>query len=102
MGEKIRRDAMALLFCTIGIFLTVALLSFHQVAPSLSAWSSGAGGIRNWGGWVGAILSDLLLQLFGIGAIGFPALCLALAYWTFRGGAIPGKWGRAAGGPVRV
>src|SRR3990170_6890313 len=102
MGEKIRRDALAILFLTVGIFLTVALVSFHQVDPSLSAWSSGAGGIRNWGGWVGAILSDLLLQLFGIGAIGFPALCLALAYWTFRGEGISGKWGRAAGGLIAV
>jgi S-DNA-T family DNA segregation ATPase FtsK/SpoIIIE len=102
MGEKIRRDALAILFLTIGIFLTVALVSFHQVDPSLSAWSSGAGGVRNWGGWVGAILSDLLLQLFGIGAIGFPALCLALAFWTFRGEGISGKWGRAAGGLIAV
>jgi len=102
MGEKIRRDALAILFLTIGIFLTVALVSFHQVDPSLSAWSSGAGGVRNWGGWVGAILSDLLLQLFGIGAIGFPALCLALAFWTFRGEGISGKWGRASGGLIAV
>ncbi|PWB66545.1 MAG: cell division protein FtsK [Deltaproteobacteria bacterium] len=102
MGEKIRRDALAILFLTIGIFLAVALISFHQVDPSLSAWSSGAGGVRNWGGWVGAVLSDLLLQLFGIGAIGFPALCLALAYWTFRGEGISGKWGRAAGGLIAV
>ncbi len=102
MGEKIRRDALAILFLTIGIFLTVALVSFHQVDPSLSAWSSGGGGVRNWGGWVGAILSDLLLQLFGIGAIGFPALCLALAFWTFRGEGISGKWGRAAGGLIAV
>src|SRR3990170_8123085 len=102
MGEKIRRDALAILFLTIGIFLTVALVSFHQVDPSLSAWSSGAGGIRNWGGWVGAILSDLLLQLFGIGAVGFPVLCLALAYWTFRGEGISGKWRRAVGGLIAV
>jgi S-DNA-T family DNA segregation ATPase FtsK/SpoIIIE len=102
MADKIRRDALAILFLTIGVFLTVALVSFHQVDPSLSAWSSGAGGVRNWGGWVGAILSDLLLQLFGIGAVGFPALCLALAYWTFRGEGISGKWGRAAGGLIAV
>jgi S-DNA-T family DNA segregation ATPase FtsK/SpoIIIE len=102
MGEKIRRDALAILFLTIGVFLTVSLVSFHQVDPSLSAWSSGTGGVRNWGGWVGAILSDLLLQLFGIGAVGFPALCLALAYWTFRGEGISGKWGRAAGGLIAV
>ncbi len=102
MGEKIRRDALAILFLTIGVFLTVALISFHQFDDSLSASNSGGAGIRNWGGWAGAHLSDLLLQLFGVGAIGFPALCLALAYWTFRGEGISGKWGRAAGGLIAV
>ncbi|MBI5576604.1 MAG: DNA translocase FtsK [Deltaproteobacteria bacterium] len=102
MGDKIRRDALAILFLALGVLLTVALVSFHQVDPSLSAWSSGGGGIRNWGGWIGAILADLLLQLFGIGAAGFPLLCLALAYWTFRGEGISGKWGRAAGGLIAV
>ena len=102
MGEKIRRDALAILFLTLGVFLTVALVSFHQFDDSFSASNSGRSEIRNWGGWVGAHLSDLLLQLFGVGAVGFPALCLALAYWTFRGEGISGKWGRAAGGLIAV
>jgi len=102
MGDKIRRDALAILFLTMGIFLTVALVSFNQVDPSLTAWNSGGDAVRNWGGWVGAVLSDLLLQLFGIGAIGFPLLCMAIAYWTFRGEGISGKWGRAAGGLIAV
>ena len=50
MGEKIRRDALAILFLTIGVFLTVALISFHQFDDSLSASNSGRAGIRNWGG----------------------------------------------------
>ena len=99
---KIRRDALAILFLTGGIFLTVALVSFHQLDPSLSAWSSSGAEVRNWGGTVGAILSDLLLQLFGIGALGLPLLCLLLAYWTFRGEGILGRWGRAAGGLLAV
>ena len=99
---RIKRDALAILFLTAGIFLTVALVSFHQMDPSLSAWSSSDAGVRNWGGTVGAVLSDLLLQLFGIGALGLPVLCLLLAYWTFRGEGILGKWGRAAGGLLAV
>jgi len=99
---RIRRDALAILFLTAGIFLTVALVSFHQMDPSLSAWSSSDAEVRNWGGTVGAVLSDLLLQLFGIGALGLPVLCLLLAYWTFRGEGILGKWGRAAGGLLAV
>ena len=102
MGEGIRRDALAIGFLTVGIFLTVALVSFHQMDPSLSAWSSKGAAVRNWGGAVGAIVSDLLLQLFGVGAVGFPVLCLALAYWTFRGETMEGKWSRAAGGLLAV
>jgi hypothetical protein len=102
MGEKIRRDALAILFLTIGVFLTVALVSFHQFDDSLSASNSGNVKVRNWGGPAGAVVSDGLLQFFGVGAIGFPALCLALAYWTFRGEGISGKWGRAAGGLIAV
>ncbi|MGE5663041.1 MAG: DNA translocase FtsK [Deltaproteobacteria bacterium] len=102
MGETIRKDALAILFLALGVFLTVALISFHQMDPSLSSWRSAAAPVRNWGGAVGAILADLLLQLFGIGALAFPALCLALAYWTFRGDGIAGKWSRAAGGILGV
>ncbi len=102
MGEGIRRDGLAIVFLTAGIFLTVALVSFHQMDPSLSAWSSNEGVVRNWGGKVGAIVSDLLFQLFGLGAVAFPVLCLALAYWTFRGEKMEGKWSRAAGGLLAV
>ncbi|MGE5189730.1 MAG: DNA translocase FtsK [Gemmatimonadota bacterium] len=102
MGESIKKDALAILFLTVGVFLTVALISFHQMDPSLSSWRSAVAPVRNWGGAVGAVLADLLLQLFGIGAVAFPALCLALAYWTFRGDGISGKWGRAAGGVLGV
>ncbi len=102
MGESIKKDALAILFLTLGVFLTVALISFHQMDPSLSSWRSAAEPVRNWGGAVGAILADLLLQLFGIGAVAFPALCLALAYWTFRGDGISGRWSRAAGGMLGV
>jgi S-DNA-T family DNA segregation ATPase FtsK/SpoIIIE len=102
MGEGIRRDVLAIFFLTVGIFLTVALVSFHQMDPSLSAWSSKGAVVRNWGGTVGAIASDLLLQLFGVGAVGFPILCLVLAYWTFRGEKMAGKWSRAAGGLLAV
>jgi S-DNA-T family DNA segregation ATPase FtsK/SpoIIIE len=37
-----------------------------------------------------------------LGAVGFPILCLALAYWTFRGERMAGKWSRAAGGLLAV
>jgi len=102
MGGAIRKDGLALLFLALGIFLTIALVSFHQMDPSWSSFHSGGGAVQNWGGRVGAVLSDLLLQLFGIGAIGFPLLSLALSYWIFRGEGIAGHWVRAAGGFLAV
>ncbi|MBP2676325.1 MAG: cell division protein FtsK [Deltaproteobacteria bacterium] len=99
---KIRRDALAIVFLTAGLYLALALVSFQQHDPSLSAASTPEAPVRNWGGAVGAVVADLLLQLFGIGAVGFPLLCLLLAYWTFRGEGILEKWGRAAGGLLAV
>jgi S-DNA-T family DNA segregation ATPase FtsK/SpoIIIE len=99
---KIRRDTLAIAFLTAGLYLALALVSFHQHDPSLSAASAPEGAVRNWGGAAGAVVSDLLLQFFGIGAAGFPLLCLLLAYWTFRGGGILDKWKRAAGGLLAV
>jgi len=102
MGEGIRRDALALLFLALGLFLTLSLVSFHQMDPSWSTSTPAGEPVRNWGGRVGAFSADLLLQLFGVGAAAFPALCLALAYWTFRGEALAGRWSRAAGGLLAV
>lgn len=99
---KIRRETVAVLFLAAGVVLSVALVSFHQMDPSLSTAGSPEPEVRNWAGWGGAVLSDLLLQLFGVGAVGFPVLCLLLAYWTYRGEGILGKWGRAAGGLLAV
>jgi S-DNA-T family DNA segregation ATPase FtsK/SpoIIIE len=102
MSEKIRKDALAILFLTLGLFLTVALVSFDQFDPSLSTWSSFDAPVHNWGGRVGATLADLLLQTFGIGAVGFPILCIGLAWWTFRGEGMGGKWTRTLGGLLAV
>src|SRR3972149_2972165 len=102
MGEGIRRDALAICFLAVGIFLTVALVSFHQMDPSLSAWSSKGAVVHNWGGAVGALVSDLLLQLFGLGAVGVPSPCCAVGWSAFCG---PSLWcGRswAAGGLLAV
>ncbi|HLN92830.1 MAG TPA: DNA translocase FtsK 4TM domain-containing protein, partial [Thermoanaerobaculia bacterium] len=93
---------MAVLFLAAGVVLSVALVSFRQMDPSLSTAGPPGAEVRNWAGWGGAILSDLLLQLFGVGAAGFPLLCILLAYWTYRGEGILGKWARAAGGLLAV
>ncbi len=100
--SKLKREGLAIVFLTAGLYLALSLVSFHQHDPSLSAANTPETTARNWGGSGGAIVSDLLLQLFGIGAVGFPVIFLFLAYWTFRGGGILEQWKRAAGGLLAV
>jgi S-DNA-T family DNA segregation ATPase FtsK/SpoIIIE len=102
VGNSIRKEAIAIFFLTLGLFLTVALVSFDQLDPSLSTWNSFDAPVHNWGGRIGAVLADLLLQSFGIGAVGFPILCIGLAWWTYHGEGMGGKWTRALGGLLAV
>ena len=74
---------MVLLFFAIFLFLT--LLSHDPRDPSLSHYVPHPHGVRNWGGIVGAVASDLLLQLLGLMA--FPTVALLAAI----GGLILGR-----------
>ena len=96
--SRFRRDSMAILFLTAGLYLSLALVSFHEHDPSFTAASIPENPTLNWGGKIGAIISDLLIQAFGIGAAAFPILCILLAVWSFRGEGVFGHWKRAAGG----
>ncbi len=53
-----------LIFCS--VFLLVCLLSHDPRDPSLSHYVTNPQEVRNLGGLVGAVLSDLLLQIFGL------------------------------------
>ncbi|MCL1925521.1 MAG: DNA translocase FtsK 4TM domain-containing protein [Syntrophorhabdaceae bacterium] len=99
---RFKRDSMAILFLTVGLYLSLSLVSFHQHDPSLSSASIPETPALNWGGKVGAVLADLLIQVFGIGAIAFPFLCIMLAVWSFRGGDMLDHRKRAAGGLLAV
>ena len=99
---RFKRDSMAILFLTVGLYLSLSLVSFHQHDLSLSTVSVPEAPVLNWGGKVGAVLSDLLIQMFGIGAVAFPVLCILLAVWSFRGGDMLDRWKRAASGFLAV
>src|SRR3990172_7029707 len=84
MGEGIRRDALAIGFLTLGIFLIVALVSFHQMDPSLFTWSSKEGvAVRNLLGKVGGLICLAALFLFSL---------MLLTGLPLRG--LPSLWGR--------
>ncbi len=54
--------------------ILLSLATYHSSDPSLSTSTSVTGphAVRNWIGPSGAYLSDLLLQIFGVAAFGFP------------------------------
>ncbi|HEV2115621.1 MAG TPA: DNA translocase FtsK 4TM domain-containing protein [Terriglobales bacterium] len=68
------------------ILLFLALASYSPLDPSFNSASAltGAHAARNWIGLVGAIASDLLLQLFGIGIFLAPFLLALLGARWFR------------------
>jgi S-DNA-T family DNA segregation ATPase FtsK/SpoIIIE len=76
-------EGLFLLAMTSAIFLFVSLVSYHTMDPG---WSSTGIGrpVLNWGGKVGAWLSDVLLSLFGIVAYFFPFLLLLSSWLNMR------------------
>ena len=82
-------ELLGLLLLLAGVLLLLALLSYRSTDPSLN--TAGAQDIHNWTGRLGAIASDLLLQLQGAAAFAFPLLLTWIGLSSFRS--------RAAGRP---
>jgi len=90
-------EAGAVAFLLAGLFLFFSLVSYYPLDPSWNTSTSIAKPV-NLTGLVGASLSDLLLQGFGLGAYVLPLLVLMLAWRWLRGSAIAAPWARLAGG----
>ncbi len=90
-----RREAWLFILAALASYLLIALVSFSSQDPSW--FSSGQGGpVHNWGGIVGAYLSDFLVQSFGIVAWLLPFGVATLAWQCWR------HWFRAVPlGPAR-
>lgn len=73
------REGLFLITVAIAVFIFFALISYHVKDPSWS--STGVGNkVANWGGRVGAWISDVFLSLFGLVAFIFPFL-IVLTSW---------------------
>ncbi|MBZ5674381.1 MAG: DNA translocase FtsK [Acidobacteriia bacterium] len=90
-------EAGAVAFLITGLFLFFSLVSYYPLDSSWNTSTSGAKPV-NLTGLVGASISDLLLQGFGLGAYVLPLLVLMLAWRWLRGSAIAAPWARLAGG----
>ena len=81
--HKRLNEATGLVLLSAGLFLWLSLVSYQAQDPS---WNTSAGSVRplNLTGYVGAYLSDLLLQIFGLAAFVFPVLSLLLGWKWLR------------------
>lgn len=65
--QKVSKDVRGLFYLCAALFVGLALASFHKTDPSLNSITL-SGEIKNYCGFVGAILADLLYQVFGMGS----------------------------------
>jgi S-DNA-T family DNA segregation ATPase FtsK/SpoIIIE len=79
-------ELIGFVLCVSGLLLFLALASYSPLDPSFNSASvlTGSQSARNWVGLVGAIVSDLLLQAFGIGAFLVPVFLGAMGSRWFR------------------
>jgi DNA segregation ATPase FtsK/SpoIIIE, S-DNA-T family len=73
-GNRRLNELIGFLLCVSALLLFLALASYSPLDPSLNSASvlTGTHVARNWIGVVGALISDLTLQFFGIGAFLLP------------------------------
>jgi S-DNA-T family DNA segregation ATPase FtsK/SpoIIIE len=79
-------ELVGFLLCVSALLLFLALASYSPLDPSLNSASvlTGSRVARNWIGVVGALISDLVLQGFGIGAFLLPVFSAMLGLRWFR------------------
>ncbi len=79
-------ELVGFLLCASALLLFLALASYSPLDPSLNSASvlNASRAARNWIGVVGALISDLALQFFGVGAFLVPVLLAILGSRWFR------------------
>lgn len=76
--DKLGREVAGVFLLFVSIFLAISLASYSASDPSLNSIASE--GVGNFGGKVGAYISDVMFQGFGLGALIFPPLLFIYAY----------------------
>lgn len=88
VANRLRRDVVGIMWIAAGIFISLALATFHGSDPSFNSTGSVLVA-KNACGFVGSFLADLLYQGFGAGAWLFVFGCARMSARTFleKGGA---------------
>ncbi len=82
-GKRHVREGFGVGLIAFTLLTVISLVSYSENDPSFSHAVSGAGGINNAAGVVGAYLSDSLVQMFGASVYAIPVFCLALGIMMF-------------------
>ncbi len=93
-------ELIGFLLCVSALLLFLALASYSPLDPSLNSASilTGSHAARNWIGVVGALMSDILLQFFGIGAFLLPVFACVLGMRWFHSRKVPSPVAKSLGG----
>jgi len=99
-GNRRLNELIGLLLCVSALLLFLALASYSPLDPSLNSASvlTGTHVARNWIGVVGALISDLTLQFFGIGAFLLPVFPASLGIRWFASRKVQSPVAKSLGG----
>jgi S-DNA-T family DNA segregation ATPase FtsK/SpoIIIE len=99
-NNKRLNELIGFLLGVSALLLFLALASYSPLDPSLNSASilTGSHAARNWIGVVGALISDVLLQFFGIGAFLLPVFAGVLGMRWFNSRKVPSPVAKALGG----
>ena len=93
-------ELVGILLCVSALLLFLALASYSPLDPSLNSASilTGSHAARNWIGIFGAYLSDLILQVWGVGSFLLPIFMAMLGARWFRSRAVQSPVAKTLGG----
>ena len=93
-------ELVGFLLCVSALLLFLALASYSPLDPSLNSASilTGSHAARNWIGILGAYLSDLMLQFWGVGSFLLPVFMIMLGVRWFRSRAVQTPIAKTLGG----
>jgi DNA segregation ATPase FtsK/SpoIIIE, S-DNA-T family len=80
---RLNREIWGVLIGLAAVLIIISLISYHPTDRSLNT-PSGPIDTRNWGGFVGAFLADLLLQGLGLTSYLLPIFLAIAAYQLFQ------------------
>jgi S-DNA-T family DNA segregation ATPase FtsK/SpoIIIE len=99
-GNRRLNELIGFLLGVSALLLFLALASYSPLDPSLNSASvlTGTHVARNWIGVVGAVISDLMLQFFGIGAFLLPVFFSVMGIRWFASRKVQSPMAKSLGG----